>query len=285
MFLCVEYGVATFVTVLVARARRKCVVIFQEHQRPSSRSRPGWETLYRRCLCSLADAVIANTDAAYSELVKTMRLHPDRVFRATLLVPPERSALLQGSPPVPKATHRPVLLFVGRLVPLKNVGSLLDAARRRTATHTFELWIVGEGPERAALEQRHPELIANGTVRFLGPIRNDAIGHVYEAVDVLVMPSLDDYRSVAVLEAVRFGTPVVDSKYDGNVGDVIHDEQTGLVFDPHEPGSLDAVLERALRDPAALRDLGASAERALVHHTPQTAAATLRDILDAVQKR
>jgi glycosyltransferase involved in cell wall biosynthesis len=179
-----------------------------------------------------------------------------------------------------------LFLFVGQLIERKNVGSLIDAAAGlRARGLEFEVWIVGEGSERPELEKRAGGLVEEGLVRFLGPCVPAAIGAAYEAADVFVMPSLRDYRSVAVLEALRFGNPVIDSARDGNAGDFVNHEVTGLVFDPHEAGALEATMARAIANPDAMHALGRRASELMEEQTPQSAAAALREILEAVMPR
>jgi glycosyltransferase involved in cell wall biosynthesis len=283
--LCVEFGVPTLLSAVVARLTDRRTIIFQEHQRgnPYVPLR-AWERRYRQLVVALADAVVANTDAAYAELADAMGIDRRRIFRATLLVPPERAALSRETGFVPEPSRRPLFLFVGRLVRPKNVGCLLSAAATlRARGFEFEVWIVGEGPERSKLEAQAAALIAEGVVRFLGARPNSEIGGAYEAADVFIMPTFRDYHSVAVLEALRFGTPVIDSVRDGNAGDSIRHEVTGLVFDPCEPRALAAAMKRALLEPEVFREMGERASAMMEEQTPQTAAAALRDILKAVQ--
>ena len=92
--------------------------------------------------------------------------------------------------PTPGASRRPLFLFVGQLVRRKNVGGLLAAATvLRVRGLEFEVWIVGDGPERSALEEQAAALIGEGS-RSLSA--DAAIGAVYEAADVFVMPSFFD---------------------------------------------------------------------------------------------
>ncbi len=284
VLLCVEYSVATALCVVVARVRGKRTIIFQEHCGREGQRLPRWERGYRRLLGTLAHALVANTDAAYAELADVLRIDRRKIFRATLLVPPERTALVREAGSVPRASRRPLFLFVGRLEQRKNVGGLLDAAAAlRAHGSEFEVWIVGAGSERSKLEAQAAPLIGEGVVRFLGSQPNSAIGAAYEAADVFVMPSFRDYRSVAVLEALRFGKPVIESVRDGNAGDFVRHEVTGLVFDPYEPGALAAAMERAINEPNVFQEFGRRASALMEEQTPRTAAAALRDILTAVQ--
>jgi glycosyltransferase involved in cell wall biosynthesis len=146
----------------------------------------------------------------------------------------------------------------------------------------FELWIAGEGPRRDALEDAARPLIDDGFIRFLGAFDPNAIGVLYTAADVFVMPSFRDYRSVAVLEALRFGTPVIDSVRDGNVGDFVIDGVTGRVFDPAEQRSLVGALEAMISRPQERVAMAARVDELMDRHTPTSAATALRDVIEVV---
>jgi glycosyltransferase involved in cell wall biosynthesis len=285
-FLCIEYSVATLLTAAVARLRGKRTIILQEHRGREGRPLPRWERLYRLVVATFAHAFIANTDAAYHELTHDIGVDERKIFRATLIVPPERAALSREAVAVAEPARRPLFLFAGRLIKLKNVGSLVDAAAElRARGFEFEVWIVGDGPERTDLEEQAGDLVREGVVRFLGRWHPATIGAAYEAADVFVMPTFQDYRSVAVLEALRFGKPVIDSARDGNALDFVHHESTGLVFEPFERGALGAAMERAITEPDLVRALGRRASELMEKQTPQTAAAALREILETVATR
>jgi glycosyltransferase involved in cell wall biosynthesis len=88
---------------------------------------------------------------------------------------------------------------------------------------------------------------------------------------------------VAVLEALRFGVAVIDSVHDGNVGDLIRHEQTGLVFDPRVPGDLESAMEEAVREPTAMRRLARRGSALMDEQTPLSAAVELCGTIRAVR--
>jgi glycosyltransferase involved in cell wall biosynthesis len=281
-----EYGFATLAALVVARFRRRRTIIFQEHGGSAGRPLSTSDRAYRRLLGLLAQAFVANTDDACTELTDVLGVDPARVIRATLLVPPDRAFLSREARPLPEPTQRPLFLFVGRLLTGKNVDGLLDATTSLSRRgFPLEVWIVGDGPHRQALEAKAGDLIEGGIVRFLGSHPNAAIGPLYELADVFVMPSLGDYRSVAVLEALRFGKTVIDSIHDGNAGDLVTHEVTGLLFDPHESGALEAAMERTITETELRHNLSEKAATLMERHDPQAAARSLRDIISTVQQR
>ena len=283
--ICVEFGLTTVLAAVAARLARKRVILLQEHGGREGVALALWQRGYRRLVCLLPNAYIANTDAAYAELIDVLHVHPEKVFRATVVVPPEREMLASHATPIlPNLPRkRPLFLFVGQLIRRKNLEALLAAATTLSSKgYGFEVWIVGDGPERPRLEESAADLMTKGIVRFIGSLANTQIGAAYSAADVFVMPCLRDYRSVAVLEAMRHGKPVIDSVHDGNTHDLMRHEETGLVCDPTVPGALARAMERACLEPEGFKKMGEHASVVLARHTPRAAAVALRDIIDQV---
>lgn len=91
---------------------------------------------------------------------------------------------------------RPVLLYVGRVAPEKNIEAFLA-----TPCHGTKV-VVGDGPSRQALEQAFPQAY------FMGLLHGEALAQAYAASDVLVFPSKTDTFGLVMLEALACGTPV-----------------------------------------------------------------------------
>lgn len=91
---------------------------------------------------------------------------------------------------------RPVFLSVGRLASEKNLGAFLALDLPGTKV------VVGDGPERDALERRHPQTV------FLGQRQGEDLARIYAAADVFVFPSLTDTFGLVLLEALASGVPI-----------------------------------------------------------------------------
>ena len=178
------------------------------------------------------------------------------------------------------------VVYVGRLSPEKGVDVLLRAwallckeggdaptARppqapggpnaaepRRGPAPTCE--IVGDGPERDALESLARELGVADRVRFLGSIpREDALRELAGAA-LLVFPSLwYEQFAVTPLEAMALGVPVLASDI-ARAGTILEDGVTGRFFRAGDPAALAAALRELLDEPAALRRMGEAARAA-----------------------
>jgi len=158
------------------------------------------------------------------------------------------------------------ILFVGRLVERKGVTYLIDALTRLPSDVRARLTVIGEGPERAALETQASAGGAEGRVDFRGRVDDKALQEAFAAADVLVLPSIVDSRGdteglgVVLLEAMSCGVPVVGSRA-GGITDIIEDQESGLLVPPADPALLAGALDRLARDPALAARLGAAGER------------------------
>ncbi len=140
-----------------------------------------------------------------------------------------------------KPADPPRVLFVGRLSRAKNVDVLLDALNGLPCT------IVGDGPERAALETLAPQTVFAGAVDF------DRVLGFYETHDILVLASETEGWPKAIVEAMAFGLVCIGSNR-GLIPQILG-EGRGLVVEPRDVPALAAALRRAA-DPgeaAALR--------------------------------
>jgi glycosyltransferase involved in cell wall biosynthesis len=282
-FVCREYGLETLLTTLIARIRRRKSIVFQEHVGRAGMPLSRLDRTYRRLIGRLAHGFIANTPAAADEIVGTLRVASSRVASIMMLIPPNREQLLRGSFEPPTARERPVFLFVGQLALRKNVEALLMAASiLRREGLTFEIWIAGEGDDEARLRALAEELELDVVVRFLGPVAHQSVGHLHEASDVFVMPSYADLLSVAVLEAVRFGKPVICSRSVGALGVVAHEDVNALAFHAHAPADLAEKMRWLISRPERIVEMGARSASLMDAHTPEIAARALVGALRAL---
>ena len=157
----------------------------------------------------------------------------------------------------------PVLAFQGRLVTTKGMRLLFEAARiLREQNRSFELLIIGDGPERASLEQLARESQLDAHVRFAGHLNGAQLDAELSRASAVVVPSLGgEVFGLVVAENMLRALPVVTSDL-GAFAEVLGD--TGLTFRTGDAAALAASLSRLLDDPAFAATLGRRArERAL----------------------
>ena len=119
---------------------------------------------------------------------------------------------------------------VGRLVPIKDLNTLLHAMIELSATQPEAiLLIVGDGPERPALEKQAQRLGLGSRVRFLG-FRDD-LERIYADLDVAVNCSLNEGTPVSLIEAMASGVPVVATSV-GGTPDLLEEGRLGTLVPP-----------------------------------------------------
>lgn len=148
------------------------------------------------------------------------------------------------------------LITVGRMAPVKNHALLLEAVAELRNDVQVQLDIVGDGSERAAMEKLAHSLGVAGQVRFLG-FRNDVRAHLAHA-DVFVITSDYEGISIAILEAMRAGLPVVATDV-GGIRETVIDGETGIVVPPRARPELVTALRTLAKDTARRKGLGEAA--------------------------
>jgi phosphatidylinositol alpha-1,6-mannosyltransferase len=148
---------------------------------------------------------------------------------------------------------------------------VIDALGRIAERHPDVLYLItGEGPTRAALEARARERGVVDRVIFAGRIPEGALGDLYAACDVFVMPSrrvgsnVEGFGIVA-LEAAAAGRPVVGGA-SGGVADAVEDGVTGRLVDPGSASACAEVLIDLLGDDAGRRAMGEAGRSRVCSH-------------------
>jgi glycogen(starch) synthase len=207
-----------------------------------------------RWLLPGADAVIALTPST-ARMLRGDGIPAGRVH----VIPPGYdpalfAAAAAAADPFP-GLPRPRVAYLGRLAPQKDVGTLLEVFARLPAG--TRLLLVGDGPDRAALARRAQAF--GGRVHFAGFVPHAAVPAVLAHVDLLVLPSLYEDLSSALIEAMAAGLPVVATRV-GGTADLVRDGVNGLLVAPRDPAALAAAISQVLTDPAAAARLSAAAQ-------------------------
>lgn len=155
------------------------------------------------------------------------------------------------------------LLCVGRLAPAQGQAVLLESvATLRQRGHNVHLTLVGDGPDRAALETLVAALRLREAVRFTGAVDAAAVLGLYERADACVLPSFAEGWPVALMEAMATGLPCVATQVAG-VPELIDDGVQGLLVAASDGEGLADAIERLIGDPGLRANL-AEAGRARV---------------------
>jgi glycosyltransferase involved in cell wall biosynthesis len=144
--------------------------------------------------------------------------------------------------------------WIGRMTGVKRTEDVLHAFRRlRDQGVDACLCMIGDGPDRAAVERSAHELGIMRDTLFLG--YQEEVAPFYAAFDALILPSINEGTPVSAIEALAAGRPVVATRV-GGVPDVVREGEDGFLV---EPGDVDALADRLARlaaDPKLRERLG-----------------------------
>jgi D-inositol-3-phosphate glycosyltransferase len=248
---------------------------------------------------SFADRLVAATPLERAQMVW---LYGADASQITVVPPGVDLSVFQPLPPqearrelgVP--TERHIVLFVGRIEPLKGIDTLLRAMA--LVVPGIPCWqeqvsviIVGGAPgagvekvhaELARLESLRAELGIQDLVTFQGAEDQDRLIYYYSAADLVVMPSHYESFGMVALEAMACGTPVVASKVGGLAYNV-RDGETGFLVPHRDPEALAAKIRLLLCDGQLREQMSGQALRWAQQYGWPTVADQLLQLYEEVQ--
>lgn len=211
-----------------------------------------------------ADAIIVSTEEEKQDAVRLYDAHPQKIK----VIP--AGVNLDTFKPVNQSIARQrvgihekqVILYVGRIEPLKGIDVLLEAAALLDRSDDIRVLIVGGSPGNDAeldrLKALTTELGIESMVTFTGAIKQDMLPDYYSAADVFVLPSHSESFGLAALEAMACGAPVVVSRV-GGLKTFINNGETGYLVPWRCPEPFVQRLEMLLANPLLREAMGRAA--------------------------
>jgi glycosyltransferase involved in cell wall biosynthesis len=246
------------------------------------RNQGGLPAKWLRPYVSRADAIIGDgwdalnfEQAMGRELIEVTGGVDSALFR-----PVTPDAELAG-----RLAGRPMLLYVGRFVPLKNLPMLISAfARARECRPDAALVLVGEGALGGRLHEQVGRLGLTDDVIFLGHQPQARLPGLYAASDVVLLSSSFDNSPNCILEANACERPVVATRV-GGVPRYVTDGENGLLADSSDVAGFATAIVRLLDEPALAREMGlAGRERVVERHSWRKSAEKLLDLYQRLMR-
>ena len=158
------------------------------------------------------------------------------------------------------SSHRPIIAFIGRLVSTKGVRELFQAAKiLKEQNYSFELLIIGDGPERASLEQFARQTQISSMVSFVGHLEAAELENILDRALAVVVPSLGgEVFGMVIAENMLRGKAIVSSDL-GAFSEVL--DGTGLMFRTGDAFDLSKRISELIDAPLLARRLGQRARR------------------------
>lgn len=222
--------------------------------------------LFTRMICAGCDAVIAPTPKIRRLLAGygvrcPVRIIPTGLDLQRFAVPQDAELRSQLSLP-PKEENKTILLSLGRLAKEKNTTELIDSMQNLSDA---VLLIVGDGPERTALEQRAQYLGVADRVFFAGAVPPAEVPRYYALGDVFVSASTSEAQGLTYIEAMAAGLPLL-CRADPCLDALVREGETGWAY--HTPAEL-ATRAVALPKGAQLAAMRQNARRAVQPYTKE----------------
>jgi D-inositol-3-phosphate glycosyltransferase len=214
--------------------------------------------------------IIVATEREKADLVHYYEALPDKVGIVPCGVNMELFQLVDKAAARKKLglSNARVLLFVGRIDPLKGVDRLLKAMPYLKGFEGLKLIVIGgdeySRAEVEKLQKLSEELNIQDSITFQGLIKQDQLPYFYNAADVCVVPSYYESFGLVPLESLACGTPVVATDV-GDLKNIIRQGETGYVIGDNAPGnlaeSITSLLSRPPRDAESTLAIRASVSR------------------------
>lgn len=202
------------------------------------------------------DAMITYSQTGASEYA-ALGFPADRIFIAANAVAPAPKTPLPVRPNLAPNTPAQVL-FVGRLQARKHIDNLLRACALLPLERQPNLVIVGDGPERTALQDLAAQVYPK--TRFPGALYGEPLANQFQSADLFVLPGTG---GLAIQQAMSYGLPVITAEADGTQADLVR-PGNGWQIPSNDIQALENALTEALSDPPRLRIMGAESYRIVV---------------------
>jgi glycosyltransferase involved in cell wall biosynthesis len=172
------------------------------------------------------------------------------------------------------------VVFTGRMAAVKGLPVLLDALALLRDVAGLRVTLVGDGPDRAALEARAAALGLAGVVKFAGYRSSGEVAGILRDADVLVLPSFAEGLPVVLMEAMAAGLPVVATQIAG-IPELVESGVNGELVPPGNVAALAEALRKVLADPERARAMGLAGQaKVRAEHDSAVEAARLRRLLE-----
>ena len=185
------------------------------------------------------------------------------VDRRRITVVPNGVDLSRYADQPARAENGPVTLgFVGFVRPWHGLDRVIDGLAQSPAS--VRLVVVGEGPAIADLAAQAARLGVAERVRFSGLVQPHDVPSVVAGFDIALQPSATAYASPLKLFDYMAAGCAIAAPDQPNIGEVLADGHTALLFPPNQPGAMWSAVERLIADPSLRRRLGEAARAELV---------------------
>ncbi|MFC5408942.1 glycosyltransferase family 4 protein [Larkinella bovis] len=274
------YDPAQIVLMLLAKLSGIRVII-QTESSPVDQVRSGLKEWVKRRIVALADGFFC-FGSPQADYLLQLGVRPDRILVKNNAVVDNAHLRNTYNRSLPsRSVNQETLgikplnfIYVGRLATEKNLPMLIDsfaqARRQQPAATEWGLLLLGDGPQKAVLQDQIDRLGLQSSVKILPTQPWYRVPETLALADVLVLPSLSEPWGLVVNEAMACGLPVVVSNRCGCAADLVQNGQNGFTFDPLRPDELTSHLHTFMANQVNRVAMGLRSEQIIARFDPPT---------------
>lgn len=196
----------------------------------------------------------------------------------TKFKPSQESGRVRSQYGIPE---KPVLLFVGRLDPEKKLDEVLNAVAIALRRTDFCLVVVGKGIHQSALEKQVAQLRITGNVIFTGFVPEEDLPMIYQLSQCFIIASIAELLSLATLQAMASGLPVIAVKA-GALEELVHHRANGMLFDVGDTHEMARCMVEILSNDTLCQQMGAKSLEYSQQHDIQGSVRAFESIYEYV---
>lgn len=247
----VEFSPISTIAALVARIKgAKVLLLIENHPRYRSGASGNKVNFIKGLLAKLANAVITSNSETKEYAIKNLAIKESKILVRPFLTsqPNYFQTIDQTQYKLRKRPGRINILFLNSLTPRKGISRVIEslALLHHSVRTRLTLHIAGDGSEMSKLKELAANLELNDCIEFYGHIDFKNTKLLYEQCDVVISPTLSDYRSLTGFEAISSGKPIILSIHDGSANEIVGD--AGWLIDPLIIPNIAKTIENVVMD-------------------------------------
>ncbi len=256
-----------FPTFLASKISRFCYGIWLGGMERKALEQKYKSNIIRKAVAILEYIVLSNAKFVFvvsNELYNLAKArHANIIIRTPNYVDLEKFRAYRFPPVAPPITR---FLYAGRLEKEKGIDVLMEATKMlHEKTREFELWIIGRGSMRSYVIQFIRKHELERYVKIMDPIPHWRMPHMYNNVDIVIIPSYTEGAPAVLFEAMACGRPVIATCV-GQIPVLIRNNINGILFDPGNSKQLADAMYSVTKNENLLKEMARNAEK-MVRHT------------------
>lgn len=237
-----EFGAISIMASVYTRLNKntRMIILVENHPKYLSgygKNRGNKFNFIRSLIANSADTLVTNNASTRNYLTKDLKCSEGKIITAPYLTSVRNSCLTKKQRHLKDHIQ---IVSIGQIIKRKGFDYLISeiALLPDEIKERIKLRIIGDGEELKNLIELSKKNGLSKIISFTGKVSYNDITKELTDSDMFIMPTLGDYRSLALFEALSAGLPLLGSCYDGSSEEAIIPGENGEIFDPLTPGDL-----------------------------------------------